>query len=365
MLIQCTKKLFDELKITPGEAGDEGNPLLEWHANFLKFGREKFFVLVNDKNRYAIVLYGLKAKDKKNIDTLIKNAIRQVFEAESIKEEVIETYLQATSTMMYAKTKDRKLVARLNKACEAVHFGEDLWDPGSIVQIEMSKWISSMLVGDGKSNYFTPNEQLYKDLEEFSEQPVFHTEALVLKIRLELEQYNVWRRITVPAGITFPKLHQVLQTAFSWQNSHLHDFEIFEKNEDGTGWQDRPSLNLVCNEESFAYQSAIPMKMETNEKLKDFIEAKVVYNYDFGDGWKHTIEVEEAIDDYTSNVSTCNDGEGNAPPEDVGGEMGYEIFLSIINNPSHEDYYQTKDWGEMQGYEEFDIREVNWKLRKL
>ncbi|WP_339147993.1 MULTISPECIES: plasmid pRiA4b ORF-3 family protein [unclassified Sutcliffiella] len=365
MLIQCTKKLFDELKITPGETNEESNPLLGWHANFMKFGRAKFFVLVNDKNRYAIVLYGLKAKDKKNFDLLIKDAIREVFQAESIKEEVIEAYLNSSTETIYTKTKDRKLVARLNKACEAVHFGESFWEPDSLVQVKMSKWISSMLVGDGKKAYLYPNVQMYKDLEEFSRQPVFNTEALVLKVTLELEKYNVWRRITVPAGITFPELHSVLQTAFTWQNSHLHDFEIFEKKEDGSGWHDRPNLNLVCNDEALAYQGGVPMKMETEEKLKDYVEAKVVYHYDFGDGWKHTIEVEEAIDDYTANFPICNDGEGNAPPEDVGGELGYETFLTIINDPSHEDHHQTKEWGEMQGYEEFDIREVNWKLRKF
>ncbi|UAL47131.1 plasmid pRiA4b ORF-3 family protein [Sutcliffiella horikoshii] len=366
MIIQCTKKLFDELKIVPAlQEGEETNLLLAWHANFLKIGRHKFIVLVNDKNRYAIVLYGLKAKDKKNFDTLVKEAIREVFQAESIKDEVIENYLQATSAMVYDKTRDRKLVARLNKACEAVHFAEDLWDPSSIVQVEMSKCISSMLVGDGKKDYFNPNEQMYKDLEEFSSQPVFNTEALVLKVTLDLSQHSVWRRITVPAGITFSKLHDVLQTAFSWQNSHIHDFEIFEKRKGSSGWQEKPSLNLVCHEEAFSYQGEVPMKMEDGYKLKDFTGSKIVYNYDFGDDWKHIIEVEDVINDYTVNFPICTDGEGNPPPEDVGGEMGYEVFLSIIKDSKHPDYRQTKEWGEMQGYVEFDKDEVNWQLRKF
>ncbi len=167
MLIQCTKKLLEELKVSPVQAVDEGNPLFSWHANIVKNGRLKFIVLVNDLNRYAIVLYGLKAKDKKNIEGLIEKAIREIFQAESIKEEVIDEYLQASSAFTFAKTKDRKLVARMNKACENVHFGEDFWNPDQIVQVEMSKWISSWLVGDGKNDYFHPNEEMYKDLGEF------------------------------------------------------------------------------------------------------------------------------------------------------------------------------------------------------
>ncbi|MFP3359531.1 plasmid pRiA4b ORF-3 family protein, partial [Planococcus sp. SIMBA_143] len=117
------------LKVAPVNEVEERNPLLAWHANVLKIGRHKFTVLVNDQNRYAIVLYGLKAKDKKKIDGLIVKAIREVFRAESIKEEIIEDYLGSSSGFTFAKTKDRKLVARLNKACEAVHFAEDYWDP--------------------------------------------------------------------------------------------------------------------------------------------------------------------------------------------------------------------------------------------
>ncbi|KZZ83914.1 DUF6933 domain-containing protein [Bacillus sp. SJS] len=167
MLIQCTKKLFDDLKVMPVEQVEGANPLLSWHANMLKIGRHKFLVLANDKNRYAIVLYGLKARDKNRIKPLIGNAIREVFQAESIDEEIIKEYLSTLPQLTFAKTKDRKLVARLNKACEMVYFGEDYLDMDAIVQVEMSKRISSLLVGDGKGGYFYPNEAMVRDLGEF------------------------------------------------------------------------------------------------------------------------------------------------------------------------------------------------------
>ncbi|NMH70515.1 plasmid pRiA4b ORF-3 family protein [Bacillus sp. RO3] len=210
MLIQGTNKLLDELKIAPAEQFEEENPIVSWHANTMKIGRHKFMVLVNNKNRYAIVLYGLKAKDKKNIGPVIENAIREVFQSESMKDEVIEEYLKASSDYTFTKTKDRKQVARLNKACEAVYFGEDYLDMSSIVQVEMSKWISSTLVGDGKNSYFNPNEMMYKDLSDLTSQPVFHTDALQLKVTLELDHHSVWRRIRVPVNVTFPQLHNVL-----------------------------------------------------------------------------------------------------------------------------------------------------------
>jgi pRiA4b ORF-3-like protein len=36
----------------------------------------------------------------------------------------------------------------------------------------------------------------------------------------------VWRRIHVDGNITLRKLHHILQAAFGWTDSHLHDFEI-------------------------------------------------------------------------------------------------------------------------------------------
>lgn len=104
--------------------------------------------------------------------------------------------------------------------------------------------------------------------------------------------------------------------------------------------------------------------METGQLVKHFLKASIVYTYDFGDDWKHTIEVEKVIHDYTVNYPTCVDGEGTAPPEDVGGEAGYEEFLSIIHDSSHPDHLNLKEWGEMKGYEEFDRREVNWRLKR-
>ena len=77
MLIQCTKKLLDELNIKPSIK--EEKPFFSWHANLLTINRRKTVVLMNNKNRYIIVLHGLKAKDKKNIDSTIITAIKILF----------------------------------------------------------------------------------------------------------------------------------------------------------------------------------------------------------------------------------------------------------------------------------------------
>jgi hypothetical protein len=366
MLIQCTKKLLDELKVTADTPVVE-DPLFSWHANIVKLGRKKTLVLVNDKNRYALVLYGLKAKDMKNIDKYILQAVSETFKAECIKDEIIEQFIQHSNKVVFSKTKDRTSVARMNKACENVYFFEDLLHNEGIIQVEMSLKISSMLVGDGKNSYMYPNKEMYKHIEELASQPIFHSEAVELKVTLMLENYSVWRKVIVPTNTTFHKLHKVIQIAFEWQNSHLHEFYIYPTY---TGEnvlpinQDKPIVNLVCDEEAFSYQTDVPMKMEMGIKLSEYLPAKIVYNYDFGDGWQHTIDVERVIENYDVNFPICLAGEGNAPPEDVGGEPGYEEFLHIIGDTNHPDYERLVNWGKRQGYREYDIVEVNWRLKK-
>ena len=108
----------------------------------------------------VVVLLGLKAKDFKMLDTHIIQAIRETFREECIKDEIIEQFLNRSGGITYTKTRDRKHVARMNKACELVQGFEDLKLAGSINQSAMSIRISRLLVGDGPNRYIRPSEEL-------------------------------------------------------------------------------------------------------------------------------------------------------------------------------------------------------------
>lgn len=49
-----------------------------------------------------------------------------------------------------------------------------------------------------------------------------------LKVTLEEIEPPIWRRVLVPSGITFHKLHKIIQAAFGWQDHHLFDFDFGE-----------------------------------------------------------------------------------------------------------------------------------------
>lgn len=372
--IQCTKKLLEKLDVELAPVEMEEDSLFSWHANLVTVNRRNAVVVVNDKNRYAVILHGLKAKDFKRLGELAELGIREAFKDAGIKEEVIEAYFGAAGERAFGKTKDRKLVARLNKACENMGYFVERYPVEGMFPAALTRWVNGLLVGDGKNSYIYPDKTMFEDLEAFSGGPVFGTRAVRLKMTLALEGYRVWRRVIVPLNRTFPDLHEIIQAAFGWKDYHLHEFNLYDGPvpKDAVslrfGAKPKPFLNLVCSEEAFAYPvDEVEMKMETGIQLSDYLPAckTISYRYDFGDDWLHIIEVEDVIDEFDKPHPICVDGEGNTPPEDVGGEGGFAEFLRIVADPNDSEHEHLLEWGRMQGYRPFEIDDVNRRLKRL
>lgn len=195
--------------------------------------------------------------------------------------------------------------------------------------------------------------------------------AYRIKITLRNSNPLIWRRVIVPAEITFKRLHDVIQVSMGWRNVHLYDFNIKEE-----------KLRVTCDEEAIAeydFYSKIKLTkandphgyiaklLEIKPKLSDKIKIDryltdykaVEYIYDFGDYWKHDIFLEEIVEDYEYAYPICLDGEGACPPEDVGGILEYEEFLDVINDKKHPEYKKLKEWANNYYKDTFDINEVN------
>jgi len=209
----------------------------------------------------------------------------------------------------------------------------------------------------------------------FSGGAIFGCKAAVVKITLDLEKHKVWRRLVVPVNISFPKLHEVIQYAFGWKDYHLHQFYIYDEkvshelsvNHSAYHKENiKPIINLVSSEEDLVYQDEydVDMKLEKGIRLSEYIPAPIKYIYDYGDHWEHYIVIEKIIEDYDRNYPVCLEGEGNTPPEDVGGEGGYERFLEALTDKNHPEHDFMLEWGAGQGYKDFDIEEVNKVIKR-
>ena len=162
--------------------------------------------------------------------------------------------------------------------------------------------------------------------------------------------------------ITFIQLHKILQTAFEWQEYHLFDFMVFDH---AAMWYDDTVAVLVGSEDDLYFRSNTRLMggVAISEYLPRY--RHLIYNYDYGDDWTHRIEVTGVLDNCTTAHPFCVSGSGNAPPEDVGGSPGFENFLDITADPTHDEHAFTMAWGKAQQYRSFDIAAINRALEHV
>ena len=166
---------------------------------------------------------------------------------------------------------------------------------------------------------------------------------------------KIWRRILIKSDFLLSDFHKVIQSSMGWTNSHLHQF-IKDQNFYTVRMQDDDFWNEMNNVD---YK-----KMKVSDLLLKEKE-KIVYEYDFGDGWRHDIVLEKILlNDEKMKFPVCLAGKRNCPPEDIGGVWGYKSMLEILKQPKHEEYKSYKEWlGNDFDPEYFDIDEVNKLLK--
>ncbi|MBP1765040.1 MAG: plasmid pRiA4b family protein, partial [Firmicutes bacterium] len=50
--------------------------------------------------------------------------------------------------------------------------------------------------------------------------------AYQIKIELVDSEPLIWRRVIIPADVTFRRLHDTIQFSMDWWDSHLYEFEF-------------------------------------------------------------------------------------------------------------------------------------------
>jgi hypothetical protein len=177
----------------------------------------------------------------------------------------------------------------------------------------------------------------------------------IYQIRVDLRETKppIWRWLLVLDSTNLFKLHQIIQVAMGWTDSHLHQFII-----GGNGYSipNPYTMRPVLGESRFQLKHVAPLEKD-----------KFFYEYDFGDSWYHQILVEKISQpDPDVKYPICIKGKRACPPEDVGGTRGYEDFLEAMDDPDHEDHHGFMEWwGGQFDPEAFDLEEINFALRRF
>ena len=170
---------------------------------------------------------------------------------------------------------------------------------------------------------------------------------------------RVWRRFLLRKGATFYELHRAIQDSFGWLDYHL--FEFRHPNDSRRPIAGIPDPDQLMEDR--------PTPDAKRVYLKDYFWASrgmmgpqwYEYEYDFGDGWIHEVKLRGEVSVPETFKRRLIGGERAAPPEDCGGEYGYERMIAVVEtgiDPEGEDPREILQWLGGWHPDAFDIEQA-------
>lgn len=197
----------------------------------------------------------------------------------------------------------------------------------------------------------------------------------VLEVRVELvdSEPGIWRRFELRGSLALSQVHQVLQTAFGWEDAHLHRFVASDpfaplRPVDG----EFPEVLQWLPGQECEEPGDRPEEDCSLDQLLALGSGEAFYEYDFGDSWLHRLDlVSRRPADDDSPPARLVDGARRGPLEDSGGFSGYEEIMDALADPSHPDHAEHSAWvADITGSAEqfdpafLDVAAVNRALAK-
>ena len=181
--------------------------------------------------------------------------------------------------------------------------------------------------------------------------PPAPAETIVLYFALEHIEPEIWRVVRVPAELSLPGLHAVIQAVMGWQDYHLHLFRV------------AGALYGTETDEPFEGYQGSGREVSVVEALARG-GGSIGYEYDFGDDWQVRItRAEGKWSGHGPPVLECLDGDLAGPKEDSGGPHGYSEILAATMLGKGRLHREIREWlGPGFDPRRFDRLEVNLAL---
>jgi hypothetical protein len=184
-------------------------------------------------------------------------------------------------------------------------------------------------------------------------------DVVTYRVRVELTgaEPPVWRRLDIASNLFLDRVHHVLQVVMGWDDYHLHQFASGDE-------VHRPHAENYVMPSAFD-EDAVGVderRVRLDEVLVEPGE-RLHYEYDFGDSWSHTLDLEAELDRAPDDPAHCLDGARACPPEDCGGIGGYAELLRVLAHPDDPEYDHMRTWaGQDFDPGRFDGEAVNGAL---
>lgn len=331
--ICATKKLADPIGITLAlERSESTTRLGDWYANRVFIRPKQHVIFVNETTLLPIIVPLTPAK------TLLPRFVQQygtVLRHLGVDEASIAVETASMDAVAWAKTTNRSVVGSMNGFIKDIEFWNGTGDDASLTKLAVR--LAGTPCRVGRSQPIWPDEETLKAFTSTQPpQPNDSASVHQLKVTLHTVKPPVWRRIQVPSNMPLDKLAPVLEAAMGWLGGHLHSYEsgnIRYQQPDPDGFFDSPMFRSV-DESTITLGEVLPAE-----------KAKMTWDYDFGDGWEHTIVVEQIfINEDNVTLPRCITGRRACPPEDCGGPCGYQDLLHALADPTHEQHEELSEW---------------------
>ncbi len=193
-------------------------------------------------------------------------------------------------------------------------------------------------------------------------------DVVTYRVRIDLKGTRppLWRRLELSSDLLLDELHRVIQEAFGWTDSHLHQFSS------GPNPHSPEAELYLCPFQVDEGDIGIPEEQVRLDEVLADPGDKLYYEYDFGDGWEHVIKL-ETVSARTAPAprAVCTHGRREGPAEDCGGVYAYELIAAAtdLDNPDHgeavaelEHFFGGDIAPEAIDTTRFDIGEINTVL---
>lgn len=171
----------------------------------------------------------------------------------------------------------------------------------------------------------------------------------------EVDDPKITRTLSCPANATFHAFHKAIIISFGWALTHLYKFQVLGDVSSDPFFGPRPVVEFSDDEpEEFIMPGMpppTPWKHSSKINIGKYMEmpayqGKVLqYEYNFGDGWEHSIESVGRAPKTARFV--CTNGEGHGAAEDAGGPYGWENLKEAYRTDSpNPEQQQKRQWYE-------------------
>ncbi|MCC5890566.1 MAG: plasmid pRiA4b ORF-3 family protein [Alkalibacterium sp.] len=331
----------DTLEFTEKEDTTEPTDAFhQWHANSMKAEEHDLIVLTNDATGLTLIFLNPYEEDYLEFGDWVSEGLARLMLRMGLSEESVNDYFLKTESITASKASNPKLIGKNSASSQLVLTRLELIDEDDYFQESWSYKVNLMKLGE--NHFKNPIEGFLSEFGKEIEAPAYTVDVAEMEIRLKLfSQEDIIRIVHVPLNLTFDDLHDVIQTVFLWEKSHLHQFIM----EDGT--------TIIGSENAFHSQRLYGETDQNTEIGSHYLLSDVVqrdenrvfnYVYDFGDFWEHTINVRKIWAVHKRTHPSLKMMIGDPAPENVGGPGGYALYQEAVNDPSHPEHEEWKEW---------------------